>query len=120
MPNGFSGGPLIDYSGSDYLSDQAGWWPGSGSSSDNSSDNGSAGVQVGDAVQVAGGIVGIVMQIVGGVVRIAREDGTQEDHPVANVNPIHPPAITTTEKDYTPIILGSVGVLLVLVLALKK
>ena len=117
MPNGFSGGPSLDYSGSDYLSDQAGWWP--GSSSDTSSESGSAGIQLGDVLEVVGFGVGQVVEIIGGIARIQNEGGEVVEVVVPPSPPAPPPVVVSPPMNWTPVLIGG-GLLLALVLALGR
>ena len=72
-------------------------------------------VSPGDVINVIGWGAGLVTQIIGAVAT-AKNQETEEEITVI----VPPPPPATDETDYTPIILGSVGVLLVLVLAMKK
>ena len=72
-------------------------------------------VSPGDVINVIGWGAGLVTQIVG-LIANAKHQETEEE--IAVIIPPPPPVVE--ETDYTPIIIGSVGVLLVLVLAMKK
>lgn len=71
-------------------------------------------VQPGDVIEVIGWGAGLVTQIIG---QFAQAKHQQTNEEIAVVIPPPPPAPVT---DYTPYIVGSVGVLLLLMFAMKK
>lgn len=116
MPNGFSGGPSLDYSGSDYLSGQASWYP--GAQNDNSNANGSANVQPGDVLEVVGFGIGQVLEIIQGVATVQLQGSNEVVQvPVPVSVPTAPPA--APPFNWTPVFVGG-GVLLVLGLLLGR
>jgi hypothetical protein len=101
----------IDYEGSDYFDNLPNW--GTDWSIGGSAPSSQSSVQPGDVIEVIGWGAGLVTQIIGSFAS-AKHQQTNEE--IAVVIPPPPPATT----DYTPYILGSVALLLVVMFGMRK